>query len=471
MRHVLVVILGTVLALLPFPAYAAEASPGKLGPAVALGVTSTPARSGEASTVTLALTPAPGAPESLTLERWNGTTWHRVTTVTTDEAGRAIAAVTLARDPARNRLRATLPGDATRPAVVTEHTPTLRRWGSTVTLRAPKSVVDEGRIILRLGWKAANAEAVSGWVKVQAKQRRGKTYAKKWRTVARVRTDAKGVATLQRTPRWDTRWRAVGEQQAWVAADTSGVSRTVNRPPGRPVALPQGAPRPRVTLPRPRRAVGKGANVVVRTIPDGVWRSMVGRSWRKGCPVGRSGLRLVQTNFWGFDGYRYRGEVVVAKSVTANFAGAFREMHERRIPVRQMRRVDRFGWSKKLGGADDYRSMAADNTSVFNCRGVVGSPRVRSPHSYGRSLDLNPWENPYHARDGIHPNRWWASRSHPKVAWRGQGHAVVRLLARHGFRWTYGTSDAHHFDAVAGAGGQGLRELLSSPACVDDVCH
>ncbi|QCC76736.1 M15 family metallopeptidase [Nocardioides daphniae] len=395
----------------------------------------------------------------------------RVTTLTTDPTGRATAEVTLGRDPERNRLRATLTADGTRPAVVHEHLPVLQRWKSVLTMRAPKTVVDGRRAALALRWRAANDEPVSGWVKVQAKQKRGKTYAKRWTTVARVRTDAKGVATVRRTPRWDTRWRAVGERQAWVAGDTSGVSRTDNRPPGQPVVLPKGAPRPRVSLPRPPRAVGTGANVVVRKIPDGVWRSMVGRSWHKGCPVGRAGLRLVQTNFWGFDGYRYRGEVVVAKSVTSNFSGAFKEMHAKKVPVRQMRRVDRFGWSKKLGGADDYRSMAADNTSVFNCRGVVGNPRVRSPHSFGRSLDLNPWENPYYARDGIHPNKWWAGRSHARVAWRSRNHKVVQLLARHGFRWTYGTSDAHHFDAVAGAGGKGLRTLLDSPVCSTDVCH
>ncbi|MBE7323768.1 M15 family metallopeptidase [Nocardioides sp. Y6] len=187
-------------------------------------------------------------------------------------------------------------------------------------------------------------------------------------------------------------------------------------------------------------------------VPARVWRSMVGRSWRKGCPVGRAGLRLVEVNHWNFD-------------------GAFTEMHARRIPVRSMHRVDRFGYSRRLGGADDYRSMAADNTSVFNCRGVVGNPSVRSPHSYGRSLDLNPWENPYFSRTGVVPNRWWVHRSHPRVAWRSREHEVVRLLARHGFRWTYGRADAHHFDAVAGAGGGPLRELLSSPECRRTVCH
>ena len=53
-----------------------------------------------------------------------------------------------------------------------------------------------------------------------------------------------------------------------------------------------------------------------------------------------------------------------------------------------------------LVGADDHRSMAADNTSAFNCRFVAGSDGVWSEHAYGRALDLNPLENPYVTESG-----------------------------------------------------------------------
>ena len=43
-------------------------------------------------------------------------------------------------------------------------------------------------------------------------------------------------------------------------------------------------------------------------------------------------------------------------------------------------------------GADDHRSMAADNTSGFNCRFVAGTQRW-SMHAYGLAVDLNPVEN------------------------------------------------------------------------------
>ena len=44
-----------------------------------------------------------------------------------------------------------------------------------------------------------------------------------------------------------------------------------------------------------------------------------------------------------------------------------RSLYRQRFPIRQMRLVDAYG-------ADDRRSMAADNTSAFNCRFVAGNP-------------------------------------------------------------------------------------------------
>jgi len=193
-----------------------------------------------------------------------------------------------------------------------------------------------------------------------------------------------------------------------------------------------------------------------------VWKSMVGRSWRSGCPVGRSGLRLLRINYWGYDGYRYRGELVAATSAIDNMSRALKGMYDGGYPLRSLIRVDHFGYSSRLRGADDYRSMAAGNTSAFNCRGVVGNPSVRSPHATGRALDINTWENPYRSARGIVPNTWWQPRSHARIAWRSSSHAVVRVMARHGLRWTYGNGDTQHFDYV---GGGGKRMAYGPPAC------
>ena len=246
-------------------------------------------------------------------------------------------------------------------------------------------------------------------------------------------------------PRIDSAWRAIGSAYRWWSADTSAILRIDNVPPIAPVAYPAKAPRP-VWTPAQSRASGGWANAVITRISDSGWRSMVGRSWHRGCPVGRSGLRLLSINYWGFDGYRRRGQMVLSAAVVGRAAAALRDMYNQRFPIRRMYRVDRFGWSKKLQGADDYKSMRADNTSAFNCRSVVNRPGVRSPHATGRAVDINTWENPYRSATGLVPNSWWASRSHPKIAWRSSSHPVVRIWRSHGFRWTYGTGDSQHVD-------------------------
>ena len=46
-----------------------------------------------------------------------------------------------------------------------------------------------------------------------------------------------------------------------------------------------------------------------------------------------------------------------------------------------------------FGGSDDD-SMAANNSSAFNCRPVTSGGGF-SEHSYGTAIDLNPVQNPY----------------------------------------------------------------------------
>lgn len=369
----------------------------------------------------------------------------------------AVAGVPLAKDPAQNVVRATSGAHE-----ILYQLPLAQR-AARLAVAGPGVVVDEQSTPVTVTWHADNGEPVSGPVTLLTSSRGGP-----WQPAATLTTNGNGTAVFAATPRHDSRWlvRAVG--LPWVAGGSSGAYSVDNRPPGRPVRLARKAPRPkRLIRAEQPRAVGAGPNPVVTAIPDHVWRSMVGRSWHRGCPVGRSGLRLLQINYWDFSGYRRRGELVVADEVAGQIAGALSELHQLRIPIRVMVRVDRFGWSKRLRGGDDYASMAAGNTSAFNCRDVVGRPGVRSPHSWGRSLDINPWENPFRSSHGLVPNSWWHSHPHPRVSWRSRGHVVVRVMARHGLRWTYGARDSHHFDAVP----RGASRVLLPRECLVDVCH
>lgn len=211
--------------------------------------------------------------------------------------------------------------------------------------------------------------------------------------------------------------------------------------------LPASAPVPAQAHPLTAPPSGAGAAGVVQRIPNSVWSAMVGVSWQRGC-VARAKLRLIEINYVGFDGYRHRGQIVVNKAVGGKTKNIFTRLYDARFPLRHMRLVDAYGKNTGRPGANDYKSMAADNTSGFNCRFVVGkeSAGVRSPHASGRSLDINPWENPYVARNGVYPNRYFLNRSIRTRATFFRGSKALKVLRSAGCSWGGSYRDYHHFD-------------------------
>lgn len=115
-------------------------------------------------------------------------------------------------------------------------------------------------------------------------------------------------------------------------------------------------------------------------------------SWRFGCPVPLDELRLLTISHWGFDGQPQQGELVVAATHAEAVVTVFRRLFEERFPIESMRLIDDFG-------GDDEQSMAANNTSAFNCRAATGSSRW-SEHAYGEAIDINPVQNPFVTRSG-----------------------------------------------------------------------
>ena len=387
------------------------------------------------------------AGEVLRLERRVDGVWKRAQTATTGTDGTATYSVKVL--PGDNVFRTVYDGrydrgdgtDNLAASTSGRISVAARKRTTTLTLTGPGRVVDETSVPLRLTWKAGNGAPVPGRVTVYRRLGAGD-----WTRYATDALGSDGVATFRVRPRVDSRWKAVGTAGRWWLADTSPVKVLDNVPPGAPVAYPADAPRPAIRIAPNARATGAGPRATISPISDATWRSMVGRTWHSGCPVGRSQLRVVRVNYWGYDGYRYRGEIVLRDSVASRGAAMFSSMYRQRLPIYRMFRVDRFGWSSTLHGGNDYRAMRAGNTSGFNCRGVTGNPSVTSPHSYGRSIDLNTWENPYRSKQGLVPNTWWQGHSHPRIAWRSSSHPVVRTMAAHGFRWTYGLGDTQHFD-------------------------
>jgi len=221
--------------------------------------------------------------------------------------------------------------------------------------------------------------------------------------------------------------------------------------------VPKAPAEPAVRFPKNEPAVGDGANAAISPIPDDVWASMSGYSWTKSCPVGRADLSYVQVNFWGFDGYRYRGAVVVNKAIASKTAEAFATLYAQQFRIRQMRPMDSsWGHNPKGPGANDYAAMEADNTSAFNCRYVGGeeSRKVWSNHAYGYAVDVNDFENPYVANDGtVYPPDGTYFRTHRGAApgvFSGASSKAAKAFTSLGFTWggTWSHPDFQHFEVA-----------------------
>jgi hypothetical protein len=170
-------------------------------------------------------------------------------------------------------------------------------------------------------------------------------------------------------------------------------------------------------------------------------------SWRPGCPVGPSDLRMLQLSYWGFDDQAHVGTMVVNVAVVHSVLSAFSALYGQRFEVHGMQPVDAYGGS-------DAASMADDNTSGFNCRyAVAPGPPSWSAHAYGEAIDVNPVENPYFEGGQVQPpaGTAYSERADVRPGMAVPGGELVGAFAAVGWqwggRWT-SSPDYQHFSAT-----------------------
>jgi hypothetical protein len=175
----------------------------------------------------------------------------------------------------------------------------------------------------------------------------------------------------------------------------------------------------------------------------------LGGSWHPGCPVGPSELRTLHVSFVGFDGQAHGGAIVVRATVTGEVTTIFRRLYAARFPIHRMSPIAKYGGS-------DPRSMAADNTSGFNCRyAVAAGPKHWSVHAYGEAIDVNTVENPYLEGGEVRPaaGRAYVDRARYRNGMAVAGGVLVRAFASAGWlwggRWT-ASPDYQHFSRTGG---------------------
>ncbi len=186
----------------------------------------------------------------------------------------------------------------------------------------------------------------------------------------------------------------------------------------------------------------------IRPIGQGL-RERMRFSHRAGCPVQLEDLRYLRMSFVGFDAEVHLGEMVVHKDFAQGVVAVFGTLYDAKWPIRRMRLVDAYR-------GDDDRSMAANNTSAYNCRPVAGTDEW-SDHAYGAAIDINPLQNPYVNGDSIDPpaGRQFASidRSADAEVPPGviqTGDVVTRAFDDLGWEWGgdwLASKDYQHFSA------------------------
>ena len=191
-------------------------------------------------------------------------------------------------------------------------------------------------------------------------------------------------------------------------------------------------------------ALVPGFHAKVQPIPAAVRAQMTGVSWRPGCPVPLSGLRLLTLTYRGFDRRAHTGRLVANRDAAATLVSVFRRLYAADFPIRRMRLVDVYS-------GDDYSSIEADNTSAFNCRAATGSTHW-SQHAYGRAIDVNPIENPYvSGGTSSHPaSTPYLDRSRHRPGMAYEGGVLVESFRAAGWGWGgswTGIKDYQHFSS------------------------
>jgi hypothetical protein len=140
--------------------------------------------------------------------------------------------------------------------------------------------------------------------------------------------------------------------------------------------------------------------------------------------------------------------MVVNASVVPDVIKIFSTLYSEHFPIHQMQPEDAYN------GADPA-SMAADNTSGFNCRyAVAPGPPQWSVHAFGEAIDVNTVENPYTEGGTVMPAAGAAflDRADVRPGMAVAGGQLVQAFASVGWQWggRWTSPDYQHFSKTGG---------------------
>jgi len=181
-------------------------------------------------------------------------------------------------------------------------------------------------------------------------------------------------------------------------------------------------------------------------LPRHIIDLITGVTFHDNTPFSHDFLSYLTITHVDFDGENRIGHMIVAAEIATEVLDIFKEIYEGGFPIHSIRLIDYFD-------ADDYLSLAANNSSAFNFRYIAGTNRI-SRHGFGMAIDINPIQNPYVRGDNIKPaaGAEYLDRDNVRPGMIVRGNVVYRAFTDRG--WTWGGNwtlprDYHHFERRA----------------------
>jgi len=179
------------------------------------------------------------------------------------------------------------------------------------------------------------------------------------------------------------------------------------------------------------------------SLPEHIIHQITGSSFHSEAPFDYCHLSYLTITHIDFYGHSRIGNIIVAASIADEVLDIFREIYEYGFPIARVRLIDYYG-------ADDYYSMADNNSVGFNFRVIAGTSTL-SRHAWGMAIDINPIQNPFIRGDIIWPvaGAAYVDRTHVRPGMIIPGDVVYRAFTSRG--WTWGGHwrvpiDYHHFE-------------------------
>jgi peptidoglycan LD-endopeptidase CwlK len=139
-------------------------------------------------------------------------------------------------------------------------------------------------------------------------------------------------------------------------------------------------------------------------------------------------LTLVNVRYYSFDNKLHQGQLVIHTSLANDVKEIFQELEHNKYPIEKVIPIVKYEWS-------DIRSIADNNTSAFNYRTVEGTRKL-SDHSFGRAIDVNPYQNPWVHSSKVSNKQYSSRQYNPSV--RGtivRDDICYKAFMKRGWKW------------------------------------